>query len=407
MAAYDINPETLNPAQRVLFGRVSERYKPEGGNLRLWHTVGRWAAGEHLTFEEARDAFDALLADDSTPYQMGVFLMLGSPEFLTSDELAGFASALRAKAVPVSILRPSGEPEPLLIDTCGTGGDTIPTFNISTTLMFILAAEGIRVAKHGNRAITSKSGSSDVLQALGINVNLGSDAVKRCIEECGAGFMFAPLFHKAMKKVAEIRGVLGEPLPDGTKFKTMFNVLGPLSNPARTPLQSLGVYSPSILKKEAEALARLGHIRRAFVMHGLAPQDDPALGGRGLDEVSTIGETSLVEIGPDGLHEFRITPEDSFDIKRVPASDISGGDAAANAEIIRGILAGTIRGPRRDIVVANAAVALALAEEGEGFVGSRKDVWLPHIARANESLDSGRANRSYEGLRELSNRIAS
>jgi len=407
MAAYEINPETLNPAQRVLFGRVSERYKPEGGNPQLWESVRRWAAGEHLTYDEAREAFGSLLADDATPYQMGIFLMLGSPEFLTADELAGFASALRAKAEPVTILSPTGEPEPMLLDTCGTGGDTIPTFNISTTLMFILAAEGIRVAKHGNRAITSKSGSSDVLQALGINVNLGSDAVKRCIEECGAGFMFAPLFHKAMKKVAEIRGVLGEPLPDGTKFKTMFNVLGPLSNPARTPLQSLGVYGANILRKQAEALSRLGHIRRAFVMHGFGPKDDPSLGGRGLDEVSTIGETSLIELGPGGLHEFIITPEDSLGMKRALASEITGGDAAGNAEIIRGILDGSVQGPRRDIVIANAAVALALATEGEGFIAHHPTALRERVAQAAESLASGRANRKYEELRELSNRLAS
>jgi anthranilate phosphoribosyltransferase len=318
--------------------------------------IQKLVAGKHLTREEAAAAVDAMLEGGAPPTQMAAFLVALRMKGETPDEIAGAAQALRSRAARVEV------PLERLIDTCGTGGDGSQTFNISTAAAFVAAAGGARVAKHGNRAMSSKCGSADVLAALGANVELSPQAVSGCIDECGIGFLFAPKHHGATRHVAPVRKELG--------MRTLFNLLGPLSNPAGARRQLLGVYAPELVPVLARTLAELG-CDRAFVVHGAG----------GLDEISTSGPTAVCEVRGSTVREFSVTP-DELGLPRAELSALRGGDATENAEMLRGVLRGE-PGARRTAVVINAGAALAAA----GVVEEIRD----GVRLAERAIDSGAA----------------
>jgi anthranilate phosphoribosyltransferase len=257
-----------------------------------------------------------------------------------------------------------------LVDTCGTGGDRLGTFNISTTAAFVAAGAGVRVAKHGNRGATSRSGSADLLEALGVRIDLPPAAVARCIEEVGIGFMFAPLHHKAMRYVVPVRRDLG--------IRTVFNFLGPLTNPAGAPRQLVGVSAPEYVEVLAQALASMG-CERALVVHG----------EEGLDELSVTGPTRVIEVEEGRVAARTMVEPEALGLGRWPLADLAGGEPAENAAICRDVLAGR-RGACRDVVLLNAAAALAIA----GVAGSLEE----GVARATDAVDSGRARETMEAL---------
>jgi len=263
----------------------------------------------------------------------------------------------------------------IVVDTCGTGGDRSKTFNISTTAAFVVAGCGIAVAKHGNRSVSSGCGSADVLQALGINIELRPAEVEECLKELGIGFLFAPLFHEAMKYALGPRREIG--------IRTIFNILGPLTNPANARAQVLGVYDPALTSIMAKVLGRLGSTH-AFVVHG----------SDGLDEITITGETKVSEWYKGRVRNYTIKPQD-FGIKKGRLKDLLGGGPEENAKILVGILEGK-KGPKRDIVLLNAAAAIIASGKAKGFKEG--------IKLAEESIDSGAARRKLEVLREFSNR---
>jgi anthranilate phosphoribosyltransferase len=291
----------------------------------------------------------------------------------TAQEIAGFVRELLARAVDPEI-----DPRRLngpLLDVCGTGGDRLELFNVSTTVMFVLAAGGACVVKHGNRAITSKCGGADVLEALGVRIDLPPPALRRCVEETGLGFLFAPHYHPAFKAIAPVRKALA-----ARGLTTIFNLLGPLLNPARPPRQLTGVFDPAALGKLAAAFRMLGR-EKAWVVHGT-----------GADEVSLGGVTRVCEVTPQENREFEVRPEDAG----LPPGDMNalrGGGREANARTLVGILDGSVRGPHRNMVVLNAAAALVVA-------GLTAD--LPSgAARAAEDLDSGLALQKLHALQSF------
>lgn len=295
----------------------------------------------------------------------------------TADEIAGFVKALLTHAVDPRLDRAvlNGP----LLDVCGTGGDRMDLFNVSTTCMFVLAAGGAIVVKHGNRAITSKCGGADVLEALGVRIDLPPEALKRCVEQTGIGFMFAPNFHPSFRKIAPVRKMLA-----AEGVATIFNMLGPLLNPARPDHQLVGVFSESLLPKFAEVFMLLGRTH-AWAVHGRNAD------GEGVDELSTIGPTFGRRVSRDGIEVFTIAPE-QFEFRRAEIAELRGSDKIENAQILLGILDGSIRGAKRDVVLLNAAA---------GFVVANLAKDLPDgIAIAGEQLDSGRA---LAKLRELQN----
>ncbi len=324
-----------------------------------------------LSQAEAEAAMDTIMSGQATPAQIGAFLIALRMKGETVDEIAGFARSMRrnARRVPLSS-------NGAIVDTCGTGGDRSGTFNISTAVAFVVAGAGRRVAKHGNRAVSSKSGSADVLEALGVNIALTPEQVGRCIEEVGIGFLFAPTFHPAMKHAIGPRRELG--------VRTVFNVLGPLTNPAFATHQLLGVYDPNLTEMMARVLAELG-VKAAFVVHGAG----------GLDELSTTGVNRVTHLRDGEITTFDLAPED-VGLPRARPEDLRGGDASTNAAIIRAILSGEDRGPRRDVVLFNAAAALA-AETGDFEVG---------LEEARVSLDSGAALTKLNALVQVSNVVA-
>lgn len=307
----------------------------------------------------------AILSGEATAVQTAAFLVALRMKGETADELTGFARAMREKAAPLDA-RVAGEP---LLDTCGTGGDGRNTFNISTIAAFVAAGAGVRVAKHGNRSISSRCGSADLLEALGVAIAPGPEAVVRAVREVGIGFLFAPAMHQAMKHVQPVRLEL--------KMRTVFNLLGPLSNPAGATVQVVGAPSPGAARLMAGALANLG-LERAFVVHG----------SDGLDEITTTGETLLIDVRPGATAERTVAPED-FGLARAPLDALAGGDLAENVAIARAILAGET-GPRRDIVIANAAAALTVAGRAADF--------LSGAALAAEVIDSGAALKKASQL---------
>jgi anthranilate phosphoribosyltransferase len=326
----------------------------------------RVAARENLSPEDARDAMLSILNGKATTPQIAAFLIGLRTKGETADELLGFARAMREKAARVD-----AGPEPLL-DTCGTGGDGGRTFNISTIAAFVAAGAGVRVAKHGNRSLSSACGSADILEALGIHISLSPEQVGRCIREVGIGFLFAPLFHPAMRHAQPARLEL--------KMRTVFNLLGPLTNPAGATRQLIGAPSIEAAELMAQALAGLKP-ERAFVVHG----------SDGLDEVTTTGPTAVFEVTHKKVVRTQWAPED-FGVEQAQPSDLAGGDRTANCEIATAILHGQ-RGAQRDIVLVNAAAALLAA-------GLTQDL-LEAMERAKESVDSGTAWEKVERLKSF------
>ena len=297
----------------------------------------------------------------------------------TVEEIVGFAEAIRAAAVPLklhsdSVLDASDTGRDALVDTCGTGGDASGTFNISTATAFVVAGAGVRVAKHGNRSVTSKCGSADVMEALGVNINLPPARIAACLEQVGIAFLFAPAMHSAMKHVQTARREL--------HLRTVFNLLGPLTNPARATCQVVGVYSSDLVEKLAEALSMLG-VHRALVVHG----------SDGLDEITITGPTRIAEVREGTVRTYEVTPEE-FGLKRGALADLCGGDAAANAAIIVEILRGE-KSPRRDVVLLNAAATLVAA--------GRADHLTDALPVASKSIDSGAAARKLKELVRFTN----
>lgn len=335
--------------------------------MQLDDILGRVAAGQNLTMKEMTDAIGMMMEGSCSDEQIGLLLMGLKAKGETVDEVAGAAAAMRRYMTPVSTERKG------LLDTCGTGGDGSGTFNISTAAALVTAAAGVPVAKHGNRAITSKTGSADVLAALGVNVDAPVEQVQVCLDQLGIGFCFAPLLHKSMRHVATVRKKLGVP--------TIFNMLGPLSNPAGAPFQLLGVGRDELRRVLAEALVLLG-TTRAIVVHG----ED------GLDEVTLGGTTHVTEATPDGLNEFSWTPAD-FGLAIAEPDEMLVADANDSASLIRAVLDGR-PGPPRDIVVLNAAAGLWVA-------GAEAN---PHdcAALAAQAIDSGAAGQLLDQLAKLS-----
>jgi anthranilate phosphoribosyltransferase len=334
-----------------------------------------------LTRIEAAGAMEAIMSGAATNAQIAAFLTALRMKGETVEELIGFAQVMRQKAVKVraraaDVVAQTGTDREMLIDTCGTGGDASGTFNVSTATAFVVAGAGLKVAKHGNRSVSSLCGSADVVETLGINIELGPPQVARCVDEAGIGFLYAPLLHTAMKYVMAARREMG--------IRTVFNMLGPLTNPAGANAQVIGVYSMSLCDPLARVLAELGTIR-AVVVHG----------ADGLDEISNTGESQLAEVHEGVVRSSRVCPED-FGLPRAHISDLRGGDRTENAQIIRRILDGE-PGPRRDIVLMNAAAALVVGGKARDF----KD----GVALAAHSVDSGAAGRKLSTLVELSQRL--
>ncbi len=329
---------------------------------------------ESLTREEACAVMTEVFSGSATDAQIAALLVALHMKGETVEEIVGFAEAMRAAAEPlplhdISTLSVSGTGRDALVDTCGTGGDAHGTFNISTASAFVVAGAGVRVAKHGNRSLSSQCGSADVMEALGVKISLPTAVLATCLEEVGIVFLFAPAMHSAMKYVQPARREL--------RLRTIFNLLGPLTNPAQASAQVVGVYSLDLVEKVAEALSMLG-AHRALVVHGLD----------GLDEITITGPTRIAEVRDGNVRTYEVTPEE-FGIQRARLEDISGGDAAANAAIIREILAGK-RSPRRDVVLLNAAAALVAAGKAEHLGDA-----LPLAAR---SIDSGAAAVKLDAL---------
>lgn len=318
--------------------------------------ISKIVLGKDLGQNEAKQSMDEIMSGNSTPSQIGAFLIALRMKGETVDEITGFAESMREKSNRVTI-----EPE-YAIDTCGTGGDGGKTFNISTAVAIIAAAGGVKVAKHGNRAASSKSGSADVLRAFGVEIEMEPQMVKAEIENVGFGFLFAQKYHTAMKYVADVRKELG--------IRTIFNVLGPITNPAFVKGQLLGVYDKNLVHPLAEVLLNL-ECERAMVVHG----ED------GLDEITTTSRTFISEVKDGKIIDYMIDPLD-FGISYANLEDIAGGDAQTNALIIKNIFKGE-RGSKRDIVVLNAAAAL--------YIGKAVENLRDGISMAESILDSGLA----------------
>src|ERR1700686_4753695 len=323
-------------------------------------------AGGHLSRLEAEAAMEEILSGRAGEDSIVALLSALRAKGETVEELVGFARAMRRHATP--IFSDTSRPNALLVDTCGTGGDASSTFNISTTAAFVAAGAGVRVAKHGNRSISSKCGSADVLEALGVSLDVPPERVGAAIREIGIGFLFAPALHTAMRHAMPARRRLG---------RTAFNLLGPLTNPAGARAQVAGVFSDKVVEKVALVLSELG-VERAFVVHGAG----------GLDEISLAGETTVGDVHRGGVRIYQVTPED-FGLERAPLEAISGGDAAHNANLISAILTGE-PGPRRDIVVANAGAAIVAPGRAADF--------LEGAQLAAASIDSGEAQKKLDAL---------
>jgi anthranilate phosphoribosyltransferase len=341
--------------------------------------------GESLARSEAREVMMQVLAGNCTDSQIAALLIALRMKGETVEEIVGFAEAIRAAATPFPVSLPDENAdgtaldlsgtgrdallESSVVDTSGTGGDASGTFNISTATAFVTAGAGVRVAKHGNRSISSKCGSADVMEALGVNIQLPPERAVQCLREVGICFLFAPDLHSSMKQVQKVRREL--------RLRTMFNLLGPLTNPAHASGQIVGVYALEMVEKLAEALSMLG-LRRALVVHGLD----------GLDEITITGSTRVAEARDGSVRTYEVDPEE-FGMKRATLEDISGGDAAENAAIIREVLSGK-KSARRDVVLLNSAAALVAA--------GRSDHLADGIPLAADSIDSGAAAAKLTAL---------
>lgn len=347
--------------------------------------------GQSLARAEAREVMKEVLAGNCSDAQIAALLVALRMKGESVEEIVGFAEAIRAAAIPLPIspaetsasdsgalyvsgtgreaLLESAHPHSTLVDTSGTGGDASGTFNISTATAFVTAGAGVRVAKHGNRSISSKCGSADVMEALGVNIQLFPETAARCLRQVGICFLYAPDLHLSMKQVQKVRREL--------RLRTMFNLLGPLTNPARASGQVVGVYALEMVEKLAAALSMLG-LHRALVVHGLD----------GLDEITITGPTRVAEARDGIVRTYEVVPEE-FGLERAALEDISGGDAAENAATIREVLGGE-KSPRRDVVLLNSAAALVAASRAEHLAEA--------VPLAAESIDSGAAAAKLTAL---------
>ena len=324
-------------------------------------------SGNSLTFEQSAGVMEEIMSGEATPAQIAALVTALRIKGETVDEIAGLASVMRARAIPVAVIPP-------VVDTCGTGGDNYASINISTAAAFVAAGAGLKVAKHGNRAMTSRCGSADVLEALGVKIDLGAEAVAECIEKVGIGFMFAPLFHPAMKYAATPRREIG--------IRTVFNILGPLTNPARAEHQVIGVPSEELGNKIAAVLHRLG-TKHSLVVHSLD----------GMDEIAISGPSLIWEVDEDGvLPPYEVSPQ-YFGFKQASLAEIKGGTPEENARILHRILDGE-RGPRREVVVMNTAAVL--------LAGNRATDLKEGAHLAEEAIDSGQAQEKLESLGRVS-----
>lgn len=329
--------------------------------------IGRVSTGTPLTREEATEAFDIIMSGEATPAQIGAFLMALRVRGETVDEIAGAVSVMRAKMIKVNAPADA-------VDVVGTGGDGAGSYNISTCAAFIVAGAGVPVAKHGNRALSSKSGAADVLTALGAKIDLTPEKIGACIREAGIGFMFAPNHHAAMKHVGPVRVEMG--------IRTIFNILGPLSNPAGVKRMMVGVFAPSWVEPIANALAQLG-TEHAWVVHG----------SDGLDEITGTGKTFAAEVKGGKVRIFDIHPEE-LGLICCSTDDLKGGDAAVNATALRGVLTGDLNA-YRDVAVLNAAAGLVVAGKAENLADA--------VVLAGRSIDTGAALQRLEKLIKASN----
>lgn len=327
-------------------------------------------SGQNLSIEQSKEVFSEIMSGGATDAQIAAFIVALRMKGETADEITGAASVMREKAALVL-------PKNLkyLVDTCGTGGDGANTFNISTAAAFVVAGAGGTVAKHGNRNVSSKCGSADVLEALGVTISVTPEVMEQCLINVGIAFLFAPSLHKAMKHAIGPRKEIG--------IRTIFNILGPLTNPALAPNQLMGVFSADITETMATVLRNMG-TRKAYIVHGMDP----------LDEISLSSETKISEVNNGTVRTYTVTPED-FGFSRVPISAIEGGSPAENAVIIRKIFQGE-KGPHRDIVLLNAAFAIAAA----GIVDTPAEA----LPLACKSIDSGEALVKLQKLVEFTGR---
>lgn len=330
--------------------------------------IAKVANREPLTREEARAAFDILMSGEATPSQIGGFLMALRVRGEAVPEIVGAVESMRDRMLRV----PAPDD---VIDIVGTGGDGTGTYNISTLAALIVAGAGVKVAKHGNRALSSKSGAADALSALGVNLEVGPDAIARCIEDAGIGFMFAQVHHSAMRHVGPTRVELGT--------RTIFNILGPLSNPAGAKRQLLGVYASAWRQPLAEVLRDLGS-ETVWIVHG-----------QGMDEIATTGTTDVTALEDGKIRSFQLSPAD-FGVPTATLTDLRGGDGKANAEALRAVLSGA-RNAYRDIALANAAAALVIAGRAETVADGMR--------LAAQSLESGNAAAALDRLVAVSNEV--
>ena len=323
---------------------------------------------EDLTYEEALETMKEIMTGEASQIQMAAFLTALRMKGETIAEITACAKGMRAVGTHL-------QPKKEVLEIVGTGGDEVGTFNISTTSAFVVAAAGLPVAKHGNRSISSKSGAGDVLEALGVNISADPAVVEKCVETVGIGFMFAPHFNPAMKYVGPVRKQLG--------IRTVFNILGPLSNPSRARAMLVGVYSPALTEVIAGTMMNLG-VERGMVVSG---EDN-------MDEITLTGETTVSEIKDGKVTTYTITPE-QFGLKRCEIAKLQGGEGAVNAQITRDILSGKEQGPKREIVLLNAGAAL--------YIGKKADSIADGIALAAKTIDSGAAVRTLEAMVQATN----
>jgi len=350
---------------------VAPKSIAEGDTVTVPAAIGVAISGGSLTEEQAVEVMGLVMDGEATPAQIASLVTAMRMKGETVDEITGFARAMRARVTPV---RPRATG---LLDTCGTGGDGLSTFNISTTTAFVVAGAGVPIAKHGNRAVSSKSGSADVLEALGVRIDIAPDEMARCIDEVGVGFLFAQSLHASMRHAGAPRREIA--------IRTVFNILGPLTNPAGARRQLLGVYDPKLVPVLAEVAGRLG-AERVMVVHGHP----------GMDEVSASGPTTVAEYVDGKVRTYELDPE-SVGIARISPRAILGGDAGFNAGIVREVLGG-VHGAARDTTLMNAAAAL--------MVAGRADDLAHGVALARESIDGGHALGRLEALVALSGRLA-
>ena len=331
--------------------------------------IAKVVAGASLTEAEAEGVMREIMQGEATDAQIAAYITALRVKGETVEEITGSARVMREKAVHIRL------DAPYQVDTCGTGGDMSHTFNISTTVAFVVAGAGVAVAKHGNRSVSSKSGSADVLQALGINIEMPSHRIEECLNEVGIAFLFAPMMHQAMKYAIGPRREIG--------IRTIFNVLGPLTNPAGVKAQIMGVYAADLTTLLARALGNLGSTR-ALVVHGMD----------GLDEITITERTRISEYRDGSVNDYYIHPSD-FDLPAGKASDLKGGDAKENAVITLEVLKGQV-GPRRDIVLLNAAAGLMAAGKAKDFRDG--------IRLAGDAIDSGAGMKKLEELKKFTNK---